>query len=203
MHSKKCAKCGLVTFATAGVCKGCGAKLEITRAVPSGPVSEQELKNKRRLLNLLLVGGCFASFVLGSVGFAAVADHGIGLGFAMFFGVFGGGALATFLLFNFLKHRGSVTLAQPRDNKAAKILVFPVAFLIVLLVLSFSKFGADGNVDQIMERIGRLTGSCFIPAVITTIWINRSKQEWSWSGAALRYVILFVVIFLVASQQPR
>src|SRR6266576_1527702 len=193
MHSKKCGKCGLVTFATAGVCKGCGAKLEITRAVPSGPVSEQEVKNKRRLLNLLLVGGCFVSFVLGSIGFAAFADHGIGLGFAMFFGVFGGGAFVTFLLFNFLKHRGSVTQGQPSDNKAAKILVFPVAFLIVLLVLSFSKFGSDANVDQIMERLGRVTATCFIPAVITTIWINRTKQEWSWAGAALRYVILFIV----------
>jgi hypothetical protein len=171
--------------------------------VPSVPVSQQELKNKRRLLNLLLVGGCFVFFVLGSIGFAAVADHGIGLGFATFFGVFGGGALVTFLLFNFLKHRGSVTLGQPRDNKAAKILAFPVAFLIVLLVLSFSKFGSDANVDQIMERLGRVTATCFIPAVITTIWINRSKKEWSWLGAALRYVILFVVIFVVASQKPR
>lgn len=203
--SVKCPKCGLVSFTVDGVCKRCRATIEPALSVSTPSVSGNSSAGPRKSYTGLLIGCSFLSFVLGSIGFAAVADHGVPLGISLFFGIFVGGVLVTFILISFLKNRNAPRAQATSGQKSGKVLAYPLIMFIVLLPAVLVKLGVNASPEQLGQAIGSLVATCFFPAVVTGIWINRSKRQWSWAGAGLRYLIFFLVFCAVAlaGRQPR
>ena len=197
--STTCKKCGLVSFATTDVCKRCGAKLEPGVIAPSQSAAlKQPAKDKSRRHTILLVAGCFISFVLGFVAFGSTANYNTPLALGLFCGVFGAGILLSFLVVNFLKSRSTRQGGPPVDRKSWKVILYPLLMFILLLPLMMLKLSPHATADQLGQGIGRLVASCFLPAIVTGIWINRSKHEWSWLGAGLRYLLFFAVFSILA-----
>ena len=197
--STTCKKCGLVSFATSDVCKRCGAKLEPAAIAPMQSAAFQEpARDKSRGYTILLVAGCFVSFVAGFVAFGATANDNTPLALGLFCGIFGGGILISFLLVNLLKSRGARQGGPSSDRKSWKVLLYPLLMFLLLLPVMLMKISPQVTSDQLAQAIGRLVGSCFLPAIVTGIWINRSKRQWSWLGAGLRYLLFFVVFSILA-----
>lgn len=219
VRSTACTKCGLVSFATdEPLCRRCGAELELAGSTSSGPRPPQSGQDSSRSYQRpsppgqdggrsytkFIVVGCVISLVLGVIAFGATADEAA-LALGLFGGVFVTGSLLSFVIGNHLKARDAPqvprTRRHPTDNKGWKVLLFPV--LIFFLLVPLLLLRQDANADQFAYALGQLTARCFFPAVITIIWINRSEQEWSWSGAALRYIILFAVFSTITSMGQR
>jgi len=149
----------------------------------------------------LLLGGGLLSFVVGVCGFGSMESRGTALALGLFLSIFIGGVVITFLVIDALKSRNAVGPAA--DKKSGKILVYPVLMFVALLPIVMVKLGPNVGPDQLGQAIGRLVGTCFIPAIVTGIWINRSRKQWSWPGAALRYFVFFVVLAAVSSYGSR
>jgi hypothetical protein len=195
----KCPKCGLVSFAVDGVCKRCGAKLEPSSAGSAPAVSRGAAASvPQKSYNGLLIGGGFLSFILGVIGFGATENKGVALALSLFFGVFVVGVIASFLLVDFLKNRNAPRERATSDAKSGKVLIYPLIMFVVLLPVALVKLGPNVEANELGQAIGRLVGSCFIPAIITGIWINKSRKQWSWPGAGLRYLLFFVIFSVVA-----
>lgn len=147
----------------------------------------------------LSVLGCFAAFIGGTIAFGATANNNTPLALGLFGAVFVGGVIATLGLVHFLKTRGSSPAVRASsDRKSAKVLVFPLVVFMILLPIVAFRLGVNVEADQLGQTIGRLVGSCFLPAIITGIWINRSKQQWSWLGAGLRYIVFFLAFSILS-----
>ena len=203
--STTCKKCGLVSFAATDVCKRCGAKLEPLVSAPSQSAALQEpAQDRSRRHTILLVAGCFISFVLGFVAFGSTANYNTPLALGLFCGVFGGGILLSFLVVNFLKSRGAIQRRSPSDRKSWKVILYPLLMFLLLLPVMLLRLSPNVTAEQLSGAIGQLVGSCFLPAIVTGIWINRSKHEWSWLGAGLRYLLFFAVfsILVFLGQHP-
>jgi hypothetical protein len=197
--SVTCKKCGLVSFATTDQCKRCGAKLDPGLTASVGVTGNRQSPSAPRSYTWLNVLGGFAAFVGGFIAFGATANNNTPLALGLFGSVFVGGVVATLGLTHFLKTRGSSPVAQSSsDGKSAKVLVFPLIAFVILLPMVLLRLGLNVEADQLGQAIGRLVANCFMPAIITGIWINRSKQQWSWAGAALRYFVFFIALSVLS-----
>jgi hypothetical protein len=164
---------------------------------------ENALAPPKQYVWVILLGS-FVFFIMGAVGFGAAADHSVTLGLSLFFGIFVGGVLVSFGLVSFLKRRRTPGVKTPPAGKSGKVIVFPLVMFILLLPVVLFKLAPNAGADQLGQAIGRLVATCFFPAIVTGIWINRSKNEWSWLGAGLRYLVFFVAFAVVglAGRQP-
>ena len=180
------------------MCKRCGAKLEPAVITPSQSAARQApAKNKSQRHTILLVVGCFISFVLGFVAFGVTADQNTPLALGLFCGMFGGGILLSFLVVNLLKSRSARQGGPPVDRKSWKVILYPLIMFLLLLPVIMLKLSPNTTAEQLSRAIGQLVASCFLPAIVTGIWINRSKHEWSWLGACWRYLLFFAVFSIL------
>lgn len=199
MSSKRCPKCGFVSFAAAGTCKRCGADLSASSGAATRPTPRREATGKKRSPLIVYIVGVFISLILGAFAFAATADRGTALPLSLFTGVFIGGMVLAVVIAAYLKKSGNAESQEPSATGRgySKIFIYMFASFILLLPLLLLKLNNDNSdSDKVAEKIAELLGVCLAPAIIMALWMRFSKQKWSWLGVGLRYILIFLVFAL-------
>jgi|ERR1044071_154813 hypothetical protein len=195
MSSKRCPKCGFVSFAAAGTCKRCGAALSASPTVAPPPLPRQQTTRKKGSPLLVYIIGGVISLILGVFVFGVTADYGI-LPLGLFAAVFIGGMIVSLIIANRLK--GSSNEESQQSSSTGKnylsVVVYMLASFVLLLPLFVIRLNSDLPSDVMAEKTGELTGACLVPAIIMALWMRFSKQEeWSWLAVGLRYLLLFFI----------
>ncbi|HKR00307.1 MAG TPA: hypothetical protein VJT09_06525 [Pyrinomonadaceae bacterium] len=199
MSSKKCVKCGFVSFAGAETCKRCGAKLTDSQRAAQPPpqtYSGQPVAVKKRSPFIVYLVGGIISLFLGALVFGATADQGTALPLGLFTAVFVGGMLLAVIIGGYLlKAKPNVESRTPSTSRKsyARVGIYTILSMVVTLSFFLLRFGSDFSSDVRTEKMGELTGACLVPGIITVIWMRFAKEEWSWVGVGLRYILLFMV----------
>lgn len=195
MSSKRCPKCGFVSFAAAGTCKRCGADLSVSSGAAPPSLPRQQTTRKRRSPLLVYIIGGVISLILGAFAFGVTADYGI-LPLGLFAAVFIGGMALSFIIANRLKGSsdGESQGTSSTGKNYLSVVVYMFASFVLLLPLFVIRLNSDLPSDVMAEKIGELAGACVVPAIIMALWMRFSKQEgWSWLRVGLRYLLLFII----------
>jgi uncharacterized membrane protein len=196
MSSKKCLKCGFVSFAAAETCKRCGAKLSSSAVAAPSPSPPRQVTNKRRSPLIIYIVGGFLSLILGALAFAATAERGTALPLGLFTAVFVGGMVLVIIIASYLLKTERNVEARPSSKTGKnylRVVIYMLASFILVLPLFLLKLNPNLPSEMMAEKIGELVGACLVPAIITAIWMRFSKEEWSWMGVGLRYILLFFI----------
>lgn len=103
------------------------------------------------------------------------------------------------IIAGYLKRSGDAESPEPSSagRGYSKIFIYMFASFILLLPLLLLKLNNDdSDSDIVAEKTGELLGVCLAPAIITALWMRFSKQNWSWLGVGLRYILIFLIFAL-------
>jgi hypothetical protein len=200
MSSKRCPKCGFVSFAAAGACRRCGAALSVSPGAGASPLPLRQQTTRKKVPPLLvyIIGGVI-SLILGAFVFGVTADYGSVVPLGLFAVVLIGGMVVSFIIASHLK-RSSAGESQGQSStggKYLKVVVYMLAAFILCLPFLLLNLNSNLSEEAIAGKIGELMGTCLFPAVITAVWMRYSRQEWSWPGVGLRYIALFLLVGII------
>jgi hypothetical protein len=196
MSSKECLQYGFVGFATTAKCKRCGAAFSaLPERAPAPAVPVRETTGKRRSPLFIYIVGVVVSLLLAALAFGATADYGTTVPLILFSGAFIGGMVLVLVVANYFQANRSGAAQKPSatGRNAQKIIIHMMGSYLVLLPLLLVKLDSGVPSSVAAEKAGELFGVCLIPAIITSVWMRYSKQEWSWTGVGLRYLLLFTL----------